>query len=777
MRKKAISGILLTAMLVGAFSGCGAGNKEASNALDTSQGTKMSGASDGTRNAEVSTGAAGSGSRELSSGEGDMLDPFAVQALEGKDNSLDAYSAVARFSLQTENPEDAMDGVLSDSFLGTTRAYCFIKHLYSNAYESWDEVSFVSIEGERGTERIDLVNQLWGVGPAAGTDHYVGLNTEADEVTGEELYILTERDENQEKVREFPLKFLEGDIGTVNETIQEFGADSSGAAHLVQGGRYLVVSQEGEILAEYAPEDGTIRDMVPLYDGHMAFWQEGKGKQGEMSLRCMDAESGMPVTLAAWEKPENNIYYVTLFDGDSLLYADKDGLYRSDLSGKNPEILYTWVQHGIIAHGISGIQTDGEGKITVLYSDSDQYTCLCLEPTTEEVPVCKITMNVRENDVEAWQGVVAEFNKRYPSCYIELVGLDYDDRTVLLTQLTAGKGPVLLDTSLVDFAATEELWEPLDNVLEQLGIMEELYPNVMEMGKINGTLYGIVRDFYLETVVAWDPDLEDWDFDTFMQYAQGTLGLEAVCNYYDRDNGATQLLSLLSHGLEDCYFIVTDEETGGLHFDSDRFRQVLELMGKYCSSEEGVLPGDSLLEGKTLCNILTVRRPEDIAGYRKIYGENAGFIGFPTKDGGIHQMQTSTMLSIRKSAAKEEKEAAAAFLALYLSREAHVRAIKDATWGYHLSVRRDVLDEQIASMPTITSLYFFGEVNMKDNMDIERDRATLLELIDGARPGSFFEPRNILYEELDLYLAGDITEDMLIDHLENRLGLYLGERN
>ena len=88
-------------------------------------------------------------------------------------------------------------------------------------------------------------------------------------------------------------------------------------------------------------------------------------------------------------------------------------------------------------------------------------------------------------------------------------------------------------------------------------------------------------------------------------------------------------------------------------------------------------------------------------------------------------MQTSGMLTIRRSATKEEKEAAAAFLAMYLSREAHVRAIKDAKWGYNLSVRRDVLEEQIAAMATTASLYFFGEVNIKDNMNIERDRATL----------------------------------------------------
>ena len=147
-------------------------------------------------------------------------------------------------------------------------------------------------------------------------------------------------------------------------------------------------------------------------------------------------------------------------------------------------------------------------------------------------------------------------------------------------------------------------------------------------------------------------------------------------------------------------------------------------------------------------------------------------------------MQTSGMLTIRRSATKEEKEAAAAFLAMYLSREAHVRAIKDAKWGYHLSVRRDVLEEQIASMGTEISRLpnfdpDFGSVNMGGGMDIERDRETLLDLIGSAKPKKTlsWELSGIIREELDLYLAGSITEDMLIDHLENRIGLYLGERN
>ena len=77
--------------------------------------------------------------------------------------------------------------------------------------------------------------------------------------------------------------------------------------------------------------------------------------------------------------------------------------------------------------------------------------------------------------------------------------------------------------------------------MEQLGLTEELLPTAMEMGKINGTLYGVVKNFWLETVVA-SPDLKDWDYDTFFQCIQDRPELEAICDYYG-GNGMNDLFS------------------------------------------------------------------------------------------------------------------------------------------------------------------------------------------------------------------------------------------
>lgn len=216
-----------------------------------------------------------------------------------------------------------------------------------------------------------------------------------------------------------------------------------------------------------------------------------------------------------------------------------------------------------------------------------------------------------------------------------------------------------------------------------------------------------------------------------------------------------------------------------MRFDSDRFRKALELAEKYCVREEGVSPGSSLLEGKVLCNALYVSKPEQLALYRLCYGEDANYIGYPTKDGAAHFLENGSLLAVRSTATKQEKEAAAAFLGLCLSYEGQILAAKDINFA--LSVRRDVLEEQIAGMDENTSAFAagFDQITLGKDLNVALDRETLLDMLEKARPARYFplDFRNILFEELDQYFSGGITEDKLIDNLESCLGLYLGERN
>lgn len=694
----------------------------------------------------------------------------------GGDNSLDAYSAALHKPLLAEEPENATGGG-RQLFLGADRAYFFTKHLLGTARESWDELSFVTVDGEKGSRRFDFGNWLYGIGPVAGTDHYVAFLYEASEDGENNRYFLMERDENHQAVKEISLDFLTSSADSL-VLPSYLAVDASGIIHLVyqadSGQQYLLVSPEGELLLSTSSD---VMGMTNLYDGRIAFWRsiwEGEGRSMRTELQCMDSETGKQVLLASMEE---NVEYVTLFDENTLLYADREGVYRSSLTGENPEMLYRWTNHGIAAVGIAALQADGEGDIAVIYEGAENYNYLYLKPTTEEVEICQITLaNLTYRD---YHMAVTEFNKRNPRWHIEIKS-DYD-KAALLTQLGAGNGPVLIDTLWVDFKELEKLWEPLDTVIEQLGITEELVPSVLELGKINGIQYGIVADFGLSTLVTGNKDLKDWDYDTFLQCFADSPELETFFDIYEGGNyGSLFIVYYLCNGMDDACF--WDAEAGTTNFDSNEFRQVLKLAEKYCTPKEAVPVDISMLEaGKVLVNRVSIGSPQDIAAIRIYYGEDANYIGFPTGNGSVHRIENGAPLVIRKTATEEEKEVAIAFIDFLLSYEGQQLAAKDR--NFNMSVRRDVLEEQIAAMNKGTRVEL-GDVNrikfsLGDQLNIELDRNTLLQWIDTAEPAKNLpgELKGILYEELDQYFSGAITEDLLIDRLESRVGLYLNERN
>lgn len=764
--KKIISYILIAAIFALPLSGCGADETESAD----------------TANMEQTQASGGLNGQEGSADPESILDASAVLDLDILDNSLDAYSRIIDTPLQAETPAGALAGGESRIFLGATRAYYFKKHLFSSYHESWDEISFVTAEGETGLESFDFEHQLWNVGPVAGTDHYVALDSRSSEDM-EESYFLTERDENHEAVREVPLDFLKGrSLSDVVNSLSCFAMDSSGTVHLIrqtlEGRQYMLVSPEGKILTEYIPEEGNIRELLPLSDGRIAFLSQktlnDEARSVQASLQYMDAAAGEPTLLAA---PKTGIYRFTLLDEDTLVYADKEGVYRCDLSGNSPEPLYLWRNHGIITFGASAIQTGKDGRIYIIYESSENDNYLCLEPTTREVEICEITMAVAPYHMSDYESMVAKFNKKYPGCRIVLEGFEYND-TALLTQLTAGQGPVLILTDTIPFQEHEKLWEPLDTFMEQMGIAEELVPSVLELGRINGTLYGVVQDFCLRTLVTGDPELKDWNYETFLQCVESRPELEGIYDFFsvEGDHMTNFVAAFLNRGIHNSYLL--DAETGTTNFDSREFRSVLKLAEKYFGGED-VPPGSSLLEGKVLCNEVYISKPEQIALYRSYYGDDANYIGYPTKDGAAHFISATFPLAVRRTATREEKAVAGAFLSMLLSYEGQTLAAKDL--NFELSVRRDVLEEQIASMDSRTTAYVYGfdQFTLGSALNVDLDRRTLLDMIDTAKVNEYYpaELMSLIREELGAYFSGTITEDMLIDHLENRVGLWLKERN
>lgn len=734
------------------------------------------------------------GEKTSVSEEGMFFEELLLEEEPWRDNSLDVYTAVASFSLEPQ--EVGIPGGGIGYALGNSCGAVLKKHLFISLEENWDELKTITDQGAENSVRLafreDTHNQAWGIGSIIGSDHFMMWDFT---VVGdaEKTYQFFEVDEQQQIVRRIPIGFLAGDGGESPSRIMvdkegniHFTTCFMGSAPTEDLGQaktyYMIADSEGELLVKRDCTGITV-DLISLYDGRIGLCSQLTDDQGRKSgsrLEYVDPRTGESVLLAEFGENAlkalwntDKIYY-TLWDEKTLLYADNKGLHFADLAGNAAGDLYIWSNHGIGFSRIEELRIREDGRVNLIYTDNNgDGGLLCLEPTREQVEIQTIVFAVPPAMREVYYPTVVEFNKKYPSYHINLK-TDYDN-TALLTELAAGRGPVLVDTMLTGFEENQKLWTPLEGLFAGEAWEEALIPKAMELGKIDGTLYGVVYSFGLQTVVIPEEDPTDWDYQAFLDKIEGDSSIEAI---YNGQNSLWIFISnFLIHGFEDNYLL--DAGSGATYFDSDEFRRVLRLGMKYCTEKEYIESVEPMLEGKVLCNIIKVTKPELIDLYRLCYGEDANYIGFPAREGAVHYIYGQDPLAIRATATSEEKRIAGTFLRMMLSRESQMEGITDP--NFWLSVRKDVLEEQIAqvnerSMPTI---YGFTQITLGEDYNREYDARFLYDLLEKAQPQKDFsqELNMILMEEIYAYMDGTITEDMLIERLTKRVELYLAEQS
>lgn len=758
--KEVIGGVALVLLL----GGCGMQGSEGQQLQE--QGTDRQEAEAGEEGAETVS----------------VMDIRALQELSQRDNSLDVYSAVRHAILPSERPKAELAGEFPYVALGENSAACYVKYVPMNPEEERKEFAMVTTGGDENM--IDLTEDRFyaGMGTALGKDSYFLYGRSG------EVYSIFEVDGGMNLLQEIQLDFV-GRGEKEFEYIAQLVADTDGRLHAIiekakladegwyvteEEYRYCVISAEGELLAEYVTAD-TVSNLVPLYDGRVALATK-QTNQGRLLLQCMDVGANRLTTVLDCERELAKFnYYYTLMDENTLVYANAMGIYRRSLSGGEPELLYLWMNHGVTLSSVMMMQA-GENRISLVYRCEKGLGYLCIEPTTEEVELKEITIVVPSYKSDIYRLAVVEFNRRYPACHINMKSYNDNTTDALLTELNAGKGPVLIDALVTGFSDKEALWEPVEEVLQQLGVMDNLVDKAMDQGRINGTLYGVVMDFYLETVVTADKELTDWDYDRFLQLVSERKNLKAVMNSCATQDGWYFIVEFFIQSMEDNYFL--DAETAATNFDSEEFRTILHLARDYCERKDFVNAVEGLEDGQVFCNVITITQPEQLALYRFAYGDRVNYIGFPSKNGARPVIRGGDPMVMRKNATKEEKELAYAFLEILLSEEILSKATDDL--NYKLSVRKDVLAEQLAGvgewdMPYATG---FEPISLEGAVDHGKDAELLYGLLEKAEPRTGFprELYSLIAEEVQSYLEGTVTEEVVIQNLTNRVGLYLEER-
>lgn len=688
----------------------------------------------------------------------------------------------------------------SMQFLGTNRAFKFSVYYFPDKKEdSYTEL--ITVDSNESLNSLTWAyndkETIVSSGHMVGTSGFVTLAVcRSENEEGKDQCVLQKREADGTVTETISVDCLDPTVLLYNHASRTIIVDGNGYIHMAgvplsyDMTDYYVLSSDGDMIATMHFEKSSFMRFITLPDGRIACdSRESAGSANEAGsmqyhhkVELMDTQTGQESVLFEYDELDkegkNRIQAVNVFDDDRLVYADSEGVYFSDYSFTESRQIYSWRDQAISFPDIYDVSSDENGTISVLMNRDGSLYLHHLVPKPENVREIELAVSW---GADAYSEAVMEFNKRHPE-YRIVIRDDYDE-TALLTRLIAGDGPVLVDSSLVPFDEHETLWEPLGQIYEESGIRDSLNSAVLKLASIDGEVYGIVSDFFVETLIT-GADETDWDYDRFLQCMEKGSGLRYIMNNGMVNSAKLWIaVDLFDNGIENSFYM--DAESGELKFDTEEFRTLLRLIDKYgpgdrYGSGQSLVPYvEGLREGEVLCNFIYINSPSDLIFWRKTCGDYANIVGFPDNTGAKHRLVGAHVLAIRKTASDADKTIAAEFAKMLLSYEVQRKMTRSP--NFHLSVRTDVLEEQIHSVKkgdwvTITS---FGTEDLGfylEEPDNEENGRVLKEILENSEVFHDEGYKGILAEEFYSYFMGEITEDMLIEHLNNRVGLYLKEQ-
>ena len=699
------------------------------------------------------------------------------------DNTEDTYSRTkkASFRLRFDDYANGEIGMSTCSYiLSKSGGAYFAKHLYEEPANCWDEMKICPANGQEYRVRLDFqqedFNQAVCVGAIWNSDHYFMYKMQKDEENAEEYqHLFFETDEALSVQREYTVDFLREAIDDY-EIVLDLKVDRNGAVHLLayvyeEGWHYYVMDPEGGLLVK----DETVYQKRPKlvfsYAGDVFVQTAQIGMQEsaqKVYLKRADFETKEIVPSYEFQLREgvmqDRVY--TLFDENTFLIVDTRGIYKQSIEGTAEEELYIWRKHATGVTDVEDVIVLENKELGVIYHDSTTANYIHLTVTKDNKSIKKIEFAVSPANTWLYSKVITMFNREFPAYHITMKA-DYETQP-LLTKITAGEGPVLIDTTLLDFEENMELWLSLDEMFNYLNPDEAISPKLSAPGMIKGNRYGVVSCFWIDTLVS-DCKREQWNYDAILDMMEGSAGISGV----DYSSTAKQMiLSYFTRSMEDSYLFDAQEDR--VVFRKDRLIRVMNLPTMKERTDDieqvGLWP-----DGKVLCHPVSIYKPEDIELYLTYYGEGK-FVGYPSDQNAGHYISANSPLTVRRNTTPEEQAIACLFMKYLLSYDVQSELAEELSFPF--SIRCDVIQEQFNRMRDgiVVNKYLYPPIQI-DQVDRERDKKILDEILEEAVPYPHLtaELSEIFEEELNHYQKQSVGLEEVVVNIGKRVQLYLDE--
>lgn len=375
------------------------------------------------------------------------------------------------------------------------------------------------------------------------------------------------------------------------------------------------------------------------------------------------------------------------------------------------------------------------------------------------------------------------FNKYNKDYYITTKVYDNDaaaeysvKKQNFYNDIITGKGADLfwVSNNMFDIAElgkkgiAQDLYEFM-NVDEEL-TADKFIPSVLKNMEYDGKLYAISPSFDMMTLVGKSEMLEgydNWDFNAMYDLYE---------KYPDAD-----ILGGVSRDIALFYFmqfsldLFYDRDTGECHFADEEFVKLLEMLSKLPQNVSYEIPlGEQIKNDKILLypDIFSCSSIRQLCKYYE--GYDISYVGFPSENNSGVALKFNDYIVVNRQS--ENNEGAWEFVKSMLVDD--VKTIKDNYSVIQSKFdKRIQLETQERSVKSSTMDMYGTSI---DEVPLTSEQVQLFyELVNSSTQKNMYDEDvyNIVYEEAQSFFSGVRDAKETADIIQNRVQLYLEEKN
>lgn len=550
-------------------------------------------------------------------------------------------------------------------------------------------------------------------------------------------------------------------------------------------------------------ENISLNRIFKLKDGNILVttWGEEGEEYRKLDLNSLELSEKVNISIFL------SNYDVYEGKGYDLILKDSTSVYGYNLSDTEPKLLLNFVDSDIETAYFSSFDIVDDKTFIGSYYDWDEESAnfkICkYEKVNPEDVVDKEILTLGclylDNNVRKQIIKFNKTNEKYRIRVIDYSTYNTDEdweagTTKFNSDVASGKGPDIViasDSSTIHNYISKGLYLDLTSLLDADPEInkEDFFPNVINMGSVDGKLYEIIPSFYVETVIGKKSllgDRQGWTMSEMMEVEKTLPETTALFMGVTRDEFINNMLSVNSS-------LYIDMATGKCSFDSEDFRGLLEYAAKLPEGDDSYyeeLEEEGYWESyETLWRAnraaLMHTSIDNFYEYNQIlkgyFGEDIVFVGYPSED--RNGSSAYYYFSLGISSKCPSPESAWEFIRTYLLPDYQ----KDTYSGIPASIAVfDELGKKAQERRSYTdgdeviyeddTFYVNGDyitLNPLTAQEIQNYKDFILS-VDKVQ-GSFSSVENIINEETQGYFAGQKSLDDVVKNIQGRVQLYISE--